>query len=112
MTRADGEAVEPPSHHVRLPRDSPNASDMMASGCPTPGKSRDVRLYYGRPSALPPDETGFDRAGPDFLAVPMGEPRINRELPVGYDVPVVFCRIDFEDRCNVVPAAMARLDGG
>ncbi|MDQ3352096.1 MAG: prealbumin-like fold domain-containing protein, partial [Actinomycetota bacterium] len=48
--------------------------------------------------------TATGAAPASFTDVPSGQLRIQEDLPAGYGLPVVYCRIDFEDGSNVVPA--------
>ena len=65
----------------------------------------DGRLYFETVPA-----TGGQPAS--FLSIPSGDIRVSEELPDGFGLPVVWCRIDFEDGSNVVPAqAMAVANG-
>ncbi len=48
--------------------------------------------------------TATAAAPASFMDVPSGQVQISEKLPAGYGLPVVYCRIDFEDGSNVVPA--------
>ncbi|MDQ3655053.1 MAG: hypothetical protein M3457_08240, partial [Chloroflexota bacterium] len=56
-------------------------------------------------------KTATAAATASFVDVPSGRLRISEELPAGYGLPVVYCRIDFEDGSNVAPAARMTIGG-
>ena len=47
-----------------------------------------------------------------FENVPSGQIRVSETLPDGYGLPVVFCRVDFEDNSIIVPFGQAPVEVG